>query len=91
MGSPAIQVVRSLRYSSLRDDVAPVLDNSHQPTPPELLHDFLTIISTHDPDTVKLCSQLEIAPDEVTKLVIWNDVCLATSSEPNTCRLIEMI
>ena len=75
----------------LPDDTTPILNDPHQPTPPGLLHDFLTASRTHDPDTIQVCSQSATPPTVVIKSVTWHDVRLATSSDPNMCTLIEMI
>ena len=66
----------------LPDDVAPVLCDTH---------DFLAAIRASSPDPVQVCTQSTATAPAVIKSVTWDDVRLATSSDPSMCRLVEMI
>ena len=73
----------------LTDDIAPVL--AHPSEPPGLPHAFLAGIRTHAPVTPDVCYQSATKPTELIRSVTWDDVRLATSSDPAMCKLLEFI
>ena len=76
---------------TLPDDVATVLNPHTQLHTFELPHSFLRALRTLDQDTAHVCSQATSPPTAVIKSVTWDDVRLATVSDPSMSRLIELI
>lgn len=56
-----------------------------------LPHDFFMAIRSNEPNTAQVCTQSVSPATEIIKSVTWNDVRLATASDPYMCRLIERI
>ena len=65
---------------TLPDDVASVS--------PELPRFFLSAIRTHEQDsTTQVCTQTDPAPTEVVKSLTWDDIRMATNSDPTMIAL----
>ena len=91
MEYPAIQLVRPHRYNSL---MMLHLCSTTQTIPHHSdCHMNFSLVSASMTRTLfkSAVSQPATPPTEVIKSVTWNDVRLATSSEPSMCQLIEMI
>ena len=77
---------------SLPDDVASTSPATNPAQTHALPHSFLSAIRTPEQDsTTQVCSQSDQAPTEVIKSVTWDDIRLATNSDPAMIALANTI
>ncbi|KAK3884222.1 hypothetical protein Pcinc_011498 [Petrolisthes cinctipes] len=74
----------------LPDDIATIL-NPASSNLPDLPHSFLAAIRTQKRDTAKICDVSTTPAAEMIKSVTWDDVRLATSSDPSMTKLLDII
>ena len=74
----------------LPDDVATLHDPADSHLQPRLPHSFLVAIRTHV-DTAQVCTQATLPSPEVITSVTWDDLRLATTSDPSMSKLLEII
>lgn len=75
---------------TLPDDIATIL-NPMPSNIPELPHSFLAAIRTQKQDSAKICNVSTTPATKMIKSVTWDDVRLATSSDPSMTQLLDII
>ena len=74
------------------DDIASVHPTPNSLPPLGLPHPFLSAIRTYEQDSAtQICMQTDSGPTEVIKSVIWDDIRLATASDPTMIALTNVI
>ena len=77
---------------TLPDDIASMHPTADPSPPPGLPHSFLYTIRTHEHEsTTQTCAQTDSGPTEVIKSVTWDDIRLATTSDPTMVALSNTI
>ena len=77
---------------TLPDDIASVHPTSNSLPSLGLPHPFLSAIRTYEQDSAtQICMQTDSGPTEVIKSVTWDDIRLATASDPTIIALTNII
>ena len=77
---------------SLPDDIASMAPTKEKSTPIGLPHSVLSTIRVKEPDNSHhVCSERDSTPTEVIKSITWDDIRIATTSDPNMMTLSNIV